>query len=86
MPEAVLDDALIVAERILRRLAGVPFTAEGQTMTLTASLGVAAYPEHARDKEGLLRAADYALYQAKTLGRSRVHTFQASAGAKSPRG
>jgi diguanylate cyclase (GGDEF)-like protein len=86
MPETVLDDALVVAERILRRLAGVPFTAAGQTMTLTASLGVAAYPEHGRDKEGLLRAADYALYQAKTLGRSRVHTFQASAEAKSPRG
>jgi len=86
MPETVLDDALVVAERILRRLAGVPFTAEGQTMTLTASLGVAAYPEHARDTAGLLRAADYALYQAKTLGRSRVHTFQASTETKDTRG
>ena len=86
MPETVLNDALVVAERILRRLSGVPFASEGQTITLTASLGVAAYPEHARDKAGLLRAADYALYQAKTLGRSRVHTFQASAGTKNTRG
>lgn len=86
MPETVLDDALVVAERILRRVSGLPFAGEGQTITLTASLGVAAYPEHARDKEGLLRAADYALYQAKTLGRARVHTFQASARTKNPRG
>ncbi len=39
---------------------------------ITASFGVAAYPDHAADAEGLLRAADEALYRAKNGGRDRV--------------
>jgi diguanylate cyclase (GGDEF)-like protein/PAS domain S-box-containing protein len=39
---------------------------------VTASLGVAVYPHHAEDAEGLLRAADEALYRAKASGRDRV--------------
>lgn len=77
MPEASLADGLMVAERILRRVSGLPLVIENERIGLTASLGVAAYPQHGRDKEALLRAADYALYQAKAQGRGRVHSFTA---------
>jgi diguanylate cyclase (GGDEF)-like protein len=75
MPETSLEDALTVAERILRRVAALPLVVEEKTIPLTASLGVAAYPQHGRDKDTLVSAADRALYQAKVQGRSRVHVF-----------
>jgi predicted signal transduction protein with EAL and GGDEF domain len=39
---------------------------------VTASLGVAVFPDHGSDVETLIRAADAALYQAKAAGRNRV--------------
>lgn len=39
---------------------------------LSASLGVATYPHHANSLEGLIKAADRALYRAKREGRNRV--------------
>jgi len=44
----------------------------GLTGRVTASFGVASIPEHARDGDALLRAADRALYSAKESGRNRV--------------
>jgi diguanylate cyclase (GGDEF)-like protein len=41
---------------------------------VTASFGVAAFPEHADDSGGLIRAADLALYVAKKAGRDQVCT------------
>jgi len=50
---------------------------------VTISLGVACYPAHARDAEGLIAAADAALYQAKRDGRdaARLSSGLAAAGA-----
>jgi diguanylate cyclase (GGDEF)-like protein len=39
---------------------------------ITASLGVALFPQHGEDPDDLLRAADEALYAAKGAGRNRV--------------
>jgi diguanylate cyclase (GGDEF)-like protein len=39
---------------------------------VTASLGVACFPDDAEDKQGLIGAADTALYQAKAAGRNCV--------------
>ena len=39
---------------------------------ITTSFGAALFPNHAHDPESLLRAADQALYGAKTAGRDRV--------------
>jgi diguanylate cyclase (GGDEF)-like protein len=45
---------------------------------ITGSFGVAALPEHATDADGLLRAADRALYAAKQAGRNRVEVAAAA--------
>ncbi|WVM94438.1 GGDEF domain-containing protein [Halopseudomonas pachastrellae] len=49
-----------------------PWRLAGETISLTASLGVACSQHHGYDFNTLLGAADAALYRAKTLGRNRV--------------
>jgi diguanylate cyclase (GGDEF)-like protein len=64
-------DARKVAEDILREL-NRPFMTEGFTLYISASLGVAVYPDGALDANSLLRNADAAMYEAKLHGRGRV--------------
>ena len=45
---------------------------EGLSIRVTASFGVAGYPDHAHDETELLRLADQAMYTAKSMGRNRV--------------
>ena len=44
------------------------------SLRVTASFGVAALPESAVDKDGLVAAADAALYAAKRGGKNRVES------------
>lgn len=57
-----------IAERVLGALAS-PIEAAGRTVRVGVSIGVAVYPDHASDPEGLLRASDEAMYEAKRGGR-----------------
>jgi diguanylate cyclase (GGDEF)-like protein len=59
-----------VADKILHCISRIPFQVQGKILRLTASLGVAFYPEHAVDAESLLAHADAAMYQAKTAGKN----------------
>ena len=49
-----------------------PLQIDRREVAVGASCGVALYPEHGRDAETLLRAADVALFRAKELGRNRL--------------
>ena len=73
---ATLDDARHRAEQICSAIGSEQVRFGG----VTASLGIALYPEHAVDTEALLRAADQALYEAKAAGRNRVQVFVRPAG------
>lgn len=42
----------------------------------SASMGIAVFPDHGRDATSLFKAADMALYHAKSLGRDRLELFQ----------
>jgi diguanylate cyclase (GGDEF)-like protein len=75
LPEAGLDAAVEVAERIRSTLASRIF--EGRRVTL--SVGVAEFPGHGDDGERLVAAADDALYRAKEEGRNRVMRAVAAA-------
>ncbi|MGE5664078.1 MAG: diguanylate cyclase [Deltaproteobacteria bacterium] len=60
--------AVVVAERIRRQVENIRWEGQGATV----SVGVASYPEHGVDMDGLVKAADDALYVAKRSGRNRV--------------
>jgi len=68
-----LEDAYQKAEAIREAIAQLRVTASGSVLTrITASLGIACYPQHGLRLEDLIRAADSALYKAKDAGRNRV--------------
>lgn len=77
---ASLDGAVQRAEAIRASLSRLELADAGRPLgAITASFGLAAYPDHAADAESLLRAADAALYLAKEGGRDRVMVAAASA-------
>ena len=67
-------DAAAVARRILDRLQ-TPVTIDGREVTVSASVGVALSSADCRQIEDLLRCADRAMYQAKSLGGGRQAVF-----------
>ncbi len=52
-----------------------PLNIDGRVLTTSASVGGSVYPDHGADAEGLLRAADVALFRAKELGRNRFTLY-----------
>ncbi len=62
------------AEHIVRGFQE-PLVVDGRELLMGLSLGASVFPTHGRDPEGLLRAADAALFHAKAQGRSRVRLF-----------
>ena len=59
----------LAAEHVAERVHAVlepPFTVEGVTVRVDASVGIAHFPVHGREVANLLRAADIAMYQAKS--------------------
>lgn len=74
-PETPLSGGLIIAER-LRVVIGATKFLESQQIEarVSASIGLAAYPETAEDVRGLIASADRAMYEAKALGKNRVVT------------
>jgi diguanylate cyclase (GGDEF)-like protein len=66
------EAAHALAEAIRRDVAGQPFETSGPNLSITASFGVATFPEDATSAQQLLRKADERLYQAKQSGRNRV--------------
>lgn len=69
-----VQDAAITASKILEAL-GKPHYIDGHELHVTASIGVAAYPNDGTDVETLMRKADLAMYHAKELGRNSYHFF-----------
>ncbi len=65
-----------VADRILREVE-VPVALGASFAHVSASIGIALYPDDASDYEALLKSADIAMYQAKALGRARYSFFHA---------
>ncbi len=60
-------------EQILRAIIQelkMPFMLEGETAIISASIGIALYPDDAQDVTSLLKCADQAMYEAKKRGRN----------------
>ena len=69
LPGTDASTGYLIAERVRAAIADI--TLPGIDVSVTASLGVAGFPEHASTPERLERLADAALYVAKRSGRNR---------------
>ncbi|WP_329462882.1 putative bifunctional diguanylate cyclase/phosphodiesterase [Streptomyces sp. NBC_01431] len=79
-------DSATSAMRIARGLVAElssPLDLDGLTLVLEASAGVALFPDHALDAEGLLRRADVAMYQAKR-DRTGVEVYESKRDSNTP--
>jgi diguanylate cyclase (GGDEF)-like protein len=73
LPRCDRPNAIEVGERIRRAVEELVVTHQSRTLEgISASVGVATYPEDAADGESLIKAADRALYAAKAEGRNQV--------------
>lgn len=76
LPQTAPGAALSIAERIRKAVEQHVFLKkEGYSLRMTASFGVASYPESAKSKEDLLRLADEAMYRVKNQTRNGVYAI-----------
>ena len=75
------EGALVVAHKILQALAQ-PFEIAGHTFHISASIGVAFYPDHGTDEKALMKNADAAMYEAKKNGRNGVSVYRSDAAVE----
>lgn len=73
LPQTGAEGAETIAERIRRRVEGAVFLETLQhRVRITASLGIACFPEHGQDKDQLIQKADEAMYRVKGKGKNGV--------------
>jgi diguanylate cyclase (GGDEF)-like protein/PAS domain S-box-containing protein/hemerythrin-like metal-binding protein len=58
------QNVVSVAQKVLQEIEQ-PFEIEGHSISISASIGIAVYPEHGDDVRNILKHADHAMYQAK---------------------
>jgi diguanylate cyclase (GGDEF)-like protein/PAS domain S-box-containing protein len=78
---ALAEDAAKVAQRIVEAMAR-PFAVEGHELYVSASVGVAVYPEDGADVDTLLKNADVAMYNAKDDGRNNYKFYSSQLNAR----
>jgi diguanylate cyclase (GGDEF)-like protein len=79
LPDATLEVAQRRAGALRDAIHGLEPRHRGRSLGgITASFGIALFPDHAGDPDALLLAADRALYEAKAAGRDRVSVYAAA--------
>jgi two-component system cell cycle response regulator len=74
LPDTAGDGAVSVGERVRDRLAAYRFLeSDGLSIALTASVGLATLPDVSSTAEGLIQAADEAMYWVKSHGKNGLH-------------
>ena len=77
MPDVDIDNAILCAERIRTGIKNMHLKHDNRQLdSISISIGIACYPDNGSDAEGLIRAADKALYQAKESGRDCVRQYE----------
>jgi diguanylate cyclase (GGDEF)-like protein len=72
MPETGATNAMVAGERLRKIIEKTPFTVNEQTNQITASIGIAGYPDHGTAVNELLSSAENALLQSKGTGKNRI--------------
>jgi len=70
LPQTFKADAAGLIERIHQE--------QRKSFPLTVSIGLAAFPEDSRLKDGLIEVADKAMYKAKTLGKDKLYIYSSN--------
>jgi diguanylate cyclase (GGDEF)-like protein len=83
-PETTSEKALLVSDRLRRRVAASLFSVPGlpHPLGITVSIGLASFPDDALTKKTLVERADQALYQAKRSGKNCLVTASSLADLK----
>jgi diguanylate cyclase (GGDEF)-like protein len=77
LPNVDTDRAYEIADEIRQRISDTDYlSSQGIRAKLSASFGIATFPDHANDITGLLASSDHALFQAKKLGKGTVRVAQ----------
>ncbi|GEO80512.1 hypothetical protein ROR02_06430 [Pararhodospirillum oryzae] len=79
-----VSDAVTVARK-LRRSVALPIATEERDVSVSSSIGIALYPDHATTEVMLCQCADLAMYAAKRAGRDGVRLFDPEEMAGAPR-
>jgi diguanylate cyclase (GGDEF)-like protein len=75
LPEADLESARLVADRLRQKVDGLEIRVADKMIHITVSIGVASLKETQKNLEFLLACTDQALYAAKQDGRNMVKTY-----------
>ncbi|MBS0353964.1 MAG: GGDEF domain-containing protein [Proteobacteria bacterium] len=65
------SDTMAIAKKICRRMS-MPFEVKGHSIAISASIGIAMYPDHGERELEPLKHADEAMYEAKQNGRNQA--------------
>jgi diguanylate cyclase (GGDEF)-like protein len=79
LPDISIEKSMPIASRIRKAVEQEQFEGEKESQPggkVTVSIGAASFPSDANNKEGLIEAADSALYKAKQSGRNKVNSFK----------
>ena len=78
LPQTAQREAIGIAERIQRKIEEAFYCRGGSQAPgpLTVSVGISSFSKTLRAPEAIIRAADSALYQAKSQGKNRVCAYQ----------
>lgn len=72
VPEGSTEGLCELAHRLVETVGAMRFVFEGRAARVTASVGIARFPDNGHEGEALVAAADEALYRAKSEGRNRA--------------
>lgn len=75
------DDVLTITEKILAAVEQ-PYELSGRRVQISASIGVALFPQDGEDPETLISNADRAMYEAKNSGRNAIRFFHTGEGPR----
>lgn len=78
LPDTLREGAIDTARKLERHLNNITLPIEGRIHRISASIGIAVFPDHGDTTQELLANADIAMYKAKDSGRGCWHVFTTS--------
>ena len=75
------EDAVLIADKIVK-IVRKPVTVSGETIDTSASVGISIFPHDALECQGMLKAADSAMYHAKEMGKNSFQFFTADLASR----